>query len=261
MTRRSITAVADGFVTCTPSCNAGPTCAEHWWPACVRVNAPAAGGVAGELAARPRGSSALLPACRSPAVSQDRTSRRRTLLLPRSAGVRGTTFPVLRPGLRDGSWRDIPGVVLGLSPDAAEPEGASSYNRLICTQAAARRWASGGAPKDSLGQYVAAARPCVAGSVGSRITSRAGPGADSRVPKGRRRGSGRAGSSRSLCGGSPPRPPTSFRLWRSHDLIGAGEHPASWRAASRVTFAGTPPVTWSGRPQSMTAMAGMSPAG
>ena len=183
MTRRSITPVADGFVTCTPSCNAGPTCAEHWWPACVRVNAPAAGGVAGELAARPRGSSALLPACRSPAVSQDRTSRRRTLLLPRSAGVRGTTFPVLRPGLRDGSWRDIPGVVLGLSPDAAEPEGASSYNRLICTQAAARRWASGGAPKDSLGQYVAAARPCVAGPVGSRITSRAGPGADSRCQK------------------------------------------------------------------------------
>ena len=36
----------------------------------------------------------------------------------------------------------------------------------------------------------------------------------------------------------------SFRLQRSRGLIRAGEHPASWRAASRVTFAGTPPVTW-----------------
>ena len=30
MTRRSSTPAADGFVTCTPSCNAGPICAEHW---------------------------------------------------------------------------------------------------------------------------------------------------------------------------------------------------------------------------------------
>ena len=103
--------------------------------------------------------------------------------------------------------------------------------------------------------------------VGSRITSRAGPRADSRVPKGRpaaelrrRRGSGRAGSGGSLSGGSSPRPPASFRLWRSHDLIGVDEHPASWRAAFRVIFAGTPPVTWSGRPQTTTAMAGTSPA-
>ena len=44
-------------------------------------------------------------------------------------------------------------------------------SRPICTQAAARLWASGGVPK---GQYVAAARLCVAELVGSRITSRAG---------------------------------------------------------------------------------------
>jgi hypothetical protein len=48
--------------------------------------------------------------------------------------------------------------------------------------------------------------------------------ADSRVPKGRpaaelrrRRGSGRAGSGRSLSGGSSPRPPASFRLWPSSE--------------------------------------------
>jgi hypothetical protein len=37
--------------------------------------------------------------------------------------------------------------------------------------------------------------------------------------------------------------------------------PASWCVASRVTLAGTPPVRWSGRPQTMTAMAGTSSAG
>jgi hypothetical protein len=127
-----------------------------------------------------------------------------------------------------------------------------------------RRWASGGAPK---GLYVAAARRCVAEPVGSRITSRAGPRADSRVPKARpaaelrrRRGSGRAGSGGSLPGGSSPRPAASSRLWRRHDLIGVDEHPASWRAAFRVIFAGTPPVAWSGRPQTTTAMAGTSSA-
>ena len=91
--------------------------------------------------------------------------------------------------------------------------------------------------------------------------------ADSRAPKARpaaelrrRRGSGRAGSGGSLPGGSSPRPAASFRLWRSHDLIGVDEHPASWRAAFRVIFASTPPVAWSGRPQTTTAMAGTSSA-
>ena len=54
VTRRSITPVADGLVTCTPSCNMCPICAEHCGWSCVRVTA-AAGGVAGELAARARG--------------------------------------------------------------------------------------------------------------------------------------------------------------------------------------------------------------
>ena len=153
VTRRSITPVADGFVTCTPGCNAGPTCAEHWWPACVRINgrppvawpgswrrghaaaahcspradrrprpprpdrraiprqpagrrsAAAAAGPAGagcpaprrhrqpEIRCFPAKNRARAARChpgRSP--GQDRTSRRRTLLLPRSAGVRGTTL-------------------------------------------------------------------------------------------------------------------------------------------------------------------------
>ena len=34
----------------------------------------------------------------------------------------------------------------------------------------------------------------------------------------------RTGLNRSLCRGSSPRPPTPFRLWRSHELIGVGQH-------------------------------------
>jgi len=37
--------------------------------------------------------------------------------------------------------------------------------------------------------------------------------------------------------------------------------PASWCVASRVAFAETPPVKWSGTPQTMTAAAGTSSAG
>ena len=48
--------------------------------------------------------------------------------------------------------------------------------------------------------------------------------------------------------------------WPSHDLIGAGEHPASWRGVSR-DLRGSPPVSGSGGPQTMTAMAGTSGAG
>src|SRR6266545_1224995 len=80
-----------------------------------------------------------------------------------------------------------------------------------------------------IGQYVAPTGRCVAEPVGGRITSRAGPRADARVPKdgpllnsnGGEVWPRRAGSiviQRILA------PPTSFRLRRSHDLTGAGEH-------------------------------------
>ena len=61
---------------------------------------------------------------------------------------------------------------LQLGTERHSVHGGRARDPPICTQAAARRWASGGAPK---GLYVAAARPCVAEPVGSRITSRAGP--------------------------------------------------------------------------------------
>ena len=161
-------------------------------PACVRMNRQAAGGVAGELAARARGSGALFPACRWPAASSatrptsnPATASRTAIGAWAAAGPAGAAsqlhdviasrrsaasrrenraraarchpgrspgqdsteppentapaairrcprhdFTVLRPGLRDGSWRDVPGVVLGLSPERGGNPRPTGKNHL-----------------------------------------------------------------------------------------------------------------------------------
>src|SRR5262249_8752326 len=53
-TRRSVTAVAEVFVTCRPSCSSWPVCAEHSGPAWISGTSPATGDDAARAAPRDR---------------------------------------------------------------------------------------------------------------------------------------------------------------------------------------------------------------